>query len=76
MMTDEQVYNLVHAATESVMARVRELQGSMPPCDGSPEGVLTAPPGTIARDVTNGEAYIKNASDPTGNTGWKLITHA
>lgn len=41
---------------------------------GSPEGVVTAAVGSLCSDVTNGELYIKNTG--TGNTGWKLVTHA
>ena len=41
---------------------------------GSPEGVVTDSPGSLHFDRTNGEVYIKNTG--TGNTGWKLITHA
>lgn len=41
---------------------------------GSPEGVVTAPPGSYCADSTNGEGYIKKTG--TGNTGWKLVTHA
>lgn len=41
---------------------------------GSPEGVITAVPGSYCADSTNGEGYIKKSG--TGNTGWKLVTHA
>lgn len=41
---------------------------------GSPEGVITANLGSYCADTTNGEGYIKKSG--TGNTGWKLITHA
>lgn len=41
---------------------------------GSPEGVVTASPGSICTDTTNGEAYIKKSG--TLAVGWKLITHA
>jgi hypothetical protein len=41
---------------------------------GSPENNVTAGPGTYCADTTNGEGYIKHTG--TGNTGWKLITHA
>lgn len=41
---------------------------------GSPEGVVTAEKGSYCADTTNGEGYIKNSG--SGNTGWKLVTHA
>lgn len=41
---------------------------------GSPEGAVTAPLGSYCADSTNGEGYIKKSG--TGNTGWKLVTHA
>lgn len=41
---------------------------------GSPESVVTATPGSYCADSTNGEGYIKHTG--TGNTGWKLVTHA
>lgn len=41
---------------------------------GSPEGAVTANKGSLCSDTTNGELYIKNTG--TGNTGWKLVTHA
>lgn len=41
---------------------------------GSPESNVTADPGSFCLDTTNGEAYIKKTG--TGNTGWKLVTHA
>jgi hypothetical protein len=41
---------------------------------GSPEGNVTAAPGSYCADVTNGEGYIKHTG--TGNTGWALVTHA
>ena len=41
---------------------------------GTPESVVTAPPGSYCADTTNGEGYIKKTG--TGNTGWKLVTHA
>ena len=41
---------------------------------GSPEGVVTANLGSYCADTTNGEGYIKKTG--SGNTGWKLITHA
>ncbi len=43
-------------------------------CAGSPEGVVSAGLGSLASDTTNGELYIKKTG--TGNTGWKLVTHA
>lgn len=41
---------------------------------GSPEGVITASPGWVYSDFTNGELYVKHTG--AGNTGWKIITHA
>ncbi len=41
---------------------------------GSPEGSVSAAVGTLWIDTTNGEIYIKHTG--SGNTGWKLITHA
>ena len=40
---------------------------------GDPEGIVTAPAGSICL-VTSGELYIKNSG--SGNTGWKIVTHA
>jgi hypothetical protein len=40
---------------------------------GSPEGVITASPGTLYRRTDAGELYIKKTG--TDNTGWgKVIT--
>lgn len=41
---------------------------------GTPEGAVTASPGSLYSDTTNGEVYVKNTG--SGNTGWKIITHA
>lgn len=41
---------------------------------GSPEGAVTAGPGAVYQDKTNGEVYVKDSG--TGNTNWKVITHA
>lgn len=41
---------------------------------GSPESALTAVPGSLYLDYTNGVAYMKNTG--SGNTGWKLVTQA
>jgi hypothetical protein len=41
---------------------------------GSPESVVTAGPGSLYMDYTNGEVYVKKTG--AGNTGWKIITHA
>lgn len=41
---------------------------------GSPENNVTAPLGSYCADTTNGEGYIKHVG--SGNTGWKLVTHA
>lgn len=41
---------------------------------GSPEGVVTARPGSLCSDTTNGDLYVKNSG--TGTTGWKLATIA
>jgi hypothetical protein len=41
---------------------------------GAPEGVVTAPVGSLCLDYTNGVAYMKKTG--TGNTGWKLVTQA
>lgn len=41
---------------------------------GSPEGIFSAGPGSQCIDTGNGELYIKKTG--TGNTGWKLVTHA
>lgn len=41
---------------------------------GTPETFRTAAPGSLYFDTTNGEMYIKKTG--TGNTGWKLVTHA
>jgi hypothetical protein len=38
---------------------------------GSPEGVVSANPGSLCHDRTNGVIYYKNTG--TGNTGWVLI---
>lgn len=38
---------------------------------GSPEGVISANPGSLCHDRTNGVLYYKNTG--TGNTGWVLI---
>jgi hypothetical protein len=35
---------------------------------GTPEGAVTAAVGTLCRDTTNGEVYVKNSG--AGNTGW------
>lgn len=40
------------------------------PGSGSPEGAVTAPPGSTYRDTANGLFYVKRTG--TGNTGWKL----
>ena len=45
--------------------------------DGSPEGVVAAPPGSLFLNKQGGastEAYLKETG--TGNTGWKAITTA
>lgn len=47
----------------------RLLQGA-----GSPEGVVTAGPGVLYADTTNGQLYVKNTG--TGNTGWTLLNSA
>lgn len=39
--------------------------------DGTPEGTVTAPVGSVYADTTNGVLYVKNTG--TGNTGWVLI---
>ncbi len=41
---------------------------------GTPETFVTAGPGQLYRDVANGEVYVKDSG--TGNTNWKLVTHA
>ncbi|MNL43192.1 hypothetical protein D3C87_1656970 [compost metagenome] len=41
---------------------------------GNPESNVTAPPGCICADITNGVIYVKKTG--TGNTGWKLVTQA
>jgi len=38
----------------------------------SPEGVVTASPGDIAFDTSNGRLYLKRTG--TGNTGWREIS--
>ena len=38
---------------------------------GTPEGVISANPGSLCHDRTNGVIYYKNTG--TGNTGWVLI---
>lgn len=38
---------------------------------GSPEGVVTASPGVVYQDTTNGLLYVKNTG--TGNTGWRSV---
>jgi len=53
--------------------------GATAPCTwkrygGSPESHVAANPGSLCSDYTNGELYIKKTG--TGNTGWKLVTHA
>ena len=40
----------------------------------TPESALAAPVGSLFHDITNGELYVKNTG--TGNTGWKVVTHA
>lgn len=40
--------------------------------DGSPEGVLTATPGSICSDTTNGIVYRKVTG--SGNTGWDSLS--
>lgn len=39
---------------------------------GSPEGVVTGPPGDYYVDADTGNLYVKQAG--TGNTGWVLVT--
>lgn len=41
---------------------------------GTPEASVSAQPGSLCVDSTNGEVYVKNTG--SGNTGWKLITRA
>jgi len=41
---------------------------------GTPESVVAAPVGSFYRDISNGEVYVKKTG--SGNTGWKIITHA
>ncbi|MES2359971.1 MAG: hypothetical protein V4529_16650 [Gemmatimonadota bacterium] len=41
---------------------------------GSPESVVAANLGSLCCDTTNGELYVKKTG--SGNTGWKLVTHA
>lgn len=41
---------------------------------GTPEGDVSAAPGCICADITNGVIYVKKTG--TGNTGWKLVTQA
>lgn len=38
---------------------------------GSPEGVVTAPPGTVYRDVSGGVLYVKQTG--TGDAGWAAL---
>lgn len=38
---------------------------------GSPEGVVTAPVGSLYRNTTNGDVYSKTSG--TGNTGWAKV---
>lgn len=42
--------------------------------DGTPENAVVAPLGSLCMDTTNGELYVKKTG--TGDTGWKLVTHA
>lgn len=39
--------------------------------NGNPEGSVTANPGSIYLDRTNGKMYVKETG--TGNTGWKVV---
>ena len=41
---------------------------------GSPQGVVSAPPGTEYVDTSNGNFYVKQTG--TGKTGWVLVTGA
>lgn len=41
---------------------------------GSPEGAITARPGSECNDITNGVKYVKKSG--SGSTGWKLVTQA
>lgn len=43
--------------------------------EGSPDGVLAAPKGTIYQDTTNGEAYLKYYGTDNSTSGWvKFVT--
>lgn len=65
-----------HASSTGAPLRLTNAAGSADFFNsaGSPEGVVTAGPGSYCADITNGEGYIKNTG--TGNTGWKKVTHA
>lgn len=41
--------------------------------DGTPEGVLRAPPGYTVVNRATGKHYIKETA-ATLNTGWKIVT--
>jgi hypothetical protein len=51
---------------------IRQIQGLIRPCVGTPETKITAPPGTLACDSQNGKIYKKGSG--TGNTGWVELT--
>lgn len=39
---------------------------------GSPEGVVTASPGSTYQDFSGGDIYVKDSG--TGNTGWRVLS--
>jgi hypothetical protein len=55
-----------------VQADVRKQQRFFYSVTGSPEGVLTAGPGSLAHRVDLGALYVKGSG--TGNTGWLIVT--
>lgn len=60
------LHKILEAINDGAGAGGGGLSGS-----GSPEGVVTANPGTTYDDATNNVFYVKDTG--TGNTGWREL---
>lgn len=54
-------------------ATLPPIQSDIKGFDGSPEGLLKAPPGIVVADKNTGKLYVKESA-VTLATGWKIVT--
>jgi hypothetical protein len=73
-LTVASIHNdIAHLATELRLGTLASFSRDLSNA-GTPEAVVTAGIGSICRDRTNGDVYLKESG--TGNTGWVRITTA